>query len=102
MLKKAALIALITALFLMLSACSAAENQIPAEPAAGESAQAEAVTPEEPAAENIEDGSQEETTVAALPTEQVDYCLECHTDKETLTALAKPEEKAEAESEGVG
>jgi len=98
--KKAALIALITTLFLALSACSAAEYQTPVEPTAGESTQA--VASEEPAAKNIGDGSQEEAPVVALPTEQVDYCLECHTDKEALTALAKPEIKAEAESEGVG
>ncbi len=32
----------------------------------------------------------------------VDECLACHTDKDQLTALAKPEEHTEGESKGVG
>jgi hypothetical protein len=32
----------------------------------------------------------------------VDYCLECHTDKEQLIDTAKPEVVLESESEGVG
>ena len=33
---------------------------------------------------------------------QVDYCVDCHTDKEQLISTAKPEETAEEESSGVG
>ncbi|PKN91894.1 MAG: hypothetical protein CVU44_16515 [Chloroflexi bacterium HGW-Chloroflexi-6] len=48
--------------------------------------------------------------VALLPTPTpratqpapTDHCLECHTDQEKLTSLAKPEVKAEGESKGVG
>jgi hypothetical protein len=36
------------------------------------------------------------------PTEVVDYCVNCHTDKEQLISTAKPEEVAEEESSGVG
>jgi len=47
-------------------------------------------------------------TPTAKPTEtvevvvQVDYCVDCHTDKEQLISTAKPEETAEKESSGVG
>jgi hypothetical protein len=36
------------------------------------------------------------------PTEVVDYCVECHTDKEQLISTAKPVVEAESESSGVG
>jgi cytochrome c553 len=36
------------------------------------------------------------------PQSSVDYCVSCHTDKDTLVQTAKPEEKAPSESEGVG
>jgi hypothetical protein len=36
------------------------------------------------------------------PVATTNYCLECHSDKETLIRTAKPEEKALSESEGVG
>lgn len=36
------------------------------------------------------------------PTEIVDYCVSCHTDKEQLVSTAKPVLEAEAESSGVG
>ncbi len=32
----------------------------------------------------------------------VDECLACHTDKDKLVSLAKPEEDKEGESKGVG
>jgi hypothetical protein len=32
----------------------------------------------------------------------VDYCVDCHTDKDQLISTAKPEETAEEESSGVG
>lgn len=103
MAKKAALITLIAILFLALSACSAAETQAPSEPAAGESASAEAAAATDgDEVDATEVVSQEDVPIAALPTDQTDTCLDCHTDKDTLMALAKPELKAEAESEGVG
>lgn len=50
-----------------------------------------------------------EETAAATPTllptaaPLVDHCLECHTDKDKLTTLAKEEETGHSsESEGVG
>jgi len=44
------------------------------------------------------------TETGPNPTElaEEDYCVTCHTDKETLVELAKPEEEAESESEGTG
>lgn len=38
----------------------------------------------------------------SVPTEVVDYCVDCHTDKEQLISTAKPVEEAESESSGVG
>ncbi len=37
-----------------------------------------------------------------VPTEFVDYCLDCHSNQEQLVALAKPEVETESESKGVG
>jgi hypothetical protein len=37
-----------------------------------------------------------------VPTEVVDYCVDCHTDKEQLISTAKPVVEAESESSGVG
>ncbi|MEW6180253.1 MAG: hypothetical protein AB1522_10030 [Chloroflexota bacterium] len=39
-------------------------------------------------------------TVTAQP--QVNYCVECHTDKDRLIQTAKPEEEVIEESEGAG
>jgi hypothetical protein len=43
-------------------------------------------------------------TPEPTPTEivVVDYCIECHTDKDQLILTAKIEEEVEEESEGVG
>ncbi len=41
-------------------------------------------------------------TAAPLPTQEPNYCLDCHTDKDQLIATAKPEETTESESEGAG
>ncbi len=39
-------------------------------------------------------------TATAQP--QVNYCVECHTDKDRLIQTAKPEEEVVEESEGAG
>jgi hypothetical protein len=36
------------------------------------------------------------------PEPEVDYCVECHTDKEALIATAKPEVEVASENEGEG
>ncbi len=41
-------------------------------------------------------------TATASPSEVVNECLNCHSDKERLMALAKEEETSESESRGVG
>ncbi len=41
-------------------------------------------------------------TPQATPTESVDYCLQCHTDKDQLILNARPEEEIVEESEGTG
>ncbi len=41
-------------------------------------------------------------TAAPLPTQEPNYCLDCHTDKDQLIATAKVEEEVEKEDEGAG
>ena len=55
---------------------------------------------EESPTETVTTVSATASATALAPT--TDHCLECHTDQEQLTALAKPEVKAEGESKGVG
>lgn len=51
-------------------------------------------------------GQPQKPTQTAAPTATavaaVNYCVECHTDKDQLIQTAKPEEEVESESEGVG
>ena len=43
------------------------------------------------------------TTVPTIePTKIVDYCVDCHTNKEELIANVKPEAMVESESSGAG
>ena len=42
------------------------------------------------------------TEVTTKPTDVVDHCASCHTDKEQLISTAKPEEIVEKESSGAG
>lgn len=42
------------------------------------------------------------TQTEATPTEIVDQCIECHTDKDQLIDTAAPEEEVVEESEGAG
>jgi hypothetical protein len=41
-------------------------------------------------------------TQTAVPTKAVDYCVSCHTDKDTLIANLKPVDAKPKESEGAG
>lgn len=43
-----------------------------------------------------------EPTATVAVVANVDYCVDCHTDKEQLISTAKPEETVEGESSGVG
>jgi len=42
------------------------------------------------------------TQTVAVAAEQVDYCMDCHTDKDQLIDTAAPEEEVVEESEGAG
>ena len=56
-----------------------------------------------PTEERTQEPTQEPTPeLTVAPTEVVDYCVECHIDKEQLIATAKPEQVVESESSGVG
>ena len=46
----------------------------------------------------------EEPTLVPIPeiVEEVDYCVDCHTNKEQLISTAKPVVEKESESSGVG
>ena len=41
-------------------------------------------------------------TLVPTATEVVDYCVECHTDKDSLVSVLKPTEAVVVESEGAG
>jgi cytochrome c553 len=43
-----------------------------------------------------------EATATTKATAVVDYCSDCHSNQDELTALAKPEPEGESESKGVG
>ncbi len=46
--------------------------------------------------------SMEDDGEALVEETETDYCLECHSDQETLMAVADPEEETESENEGEG
>ncbi len=76
---------LLTIFFLSLSGCTGA-------------------TPpsEEVAEEPTEEPAPEPEPAPVVEAEEVDHCLDCHTDKESLVSTAKPVEIVVAESEGAG
>lgn len=81
------LLLLVAFVFLALTGCQTAEVVEPTQ--VTESEEAEATQPTV-------------TPLVALPAE-TDHCLECHTDKDALVALATEAEDAHgSESEGVG
>lgn len=99
MLRKISFVLLLFVLLLSLSACASADAPVE-QPSDEQTAVVETVGEGQPAEAEAEPVSEEPPV--AIPTEVADYCLECHTDKDTLVALAKPEEAVESESEGVG
>lgn len=96
MLKKVSFLILLATLAVLFAGCGAEQNTT-AEPASEDAAVVEAT---QPVVEQAEEQPTE--SVALVPTPATDYCLECHSDKEAVVALAKPEVKVESESEGVG
>lgn len=88
---KKVMVVIVALFFLLLSGCQSAATVAP-----GEEAQAQVGETEE-----TEIALPTATALAALPA-PTDYCLECHTDQEKLTSLAKPEVAHDAESKGVG
>ncbi len=82
------LLLLVALVFLALTGCQTAEVVEPTQVTESEEA-------EETSLPTV-------TPLVALPAE-TDYCLECHTDKDALVALATEAEDAHgSESEGVG
>ena len=58
-----------------------------------------------PTVEPTEEIAQEPTLPPATPTsepEAINYCLDCHTDKDRLISTAKVEEEVISENEGAG
>jgi hypothetical protein len=49
-----------------------------------------------------EEAESVDATENGEPTVEVDFCIECHTDKEMLIDTAKPEEEVISENEGEG
>lgn len=63
----------------------------------------EAMDDEASADSSAEDSSDEETSDEMMAEEaEPDYCLDCHTDQDRLTAVAAEEEAVEDENEGEG
>ena len=59
-------------------------------------------TPTPEPTEALTETPEQTPTSTPQPTEMVDYCISCHTDKEQLISTAKPVVEAESESSGVG
>lgn len=60
---------------------------------------------ENPTQEPTEEATLEPTLPPSTPTseaEMVNYCLDCHTDKDDLISTAKPEEEVISENQGSG
>jgi mono/diheme cytochrome c family protein len=58
--------------------------------------------PEEGAADTNEEPAEPEPTEAIAAEPQVDNCVECHTDQQTLIDTADPVAEVESENEGEG
>lgn len=76
---------LLTTLFLSVSGCSGATS-----------------LPETPTEEPTEENTLVPVLVGDSELEEVDYCLDCHTDKQRLIDTAKVEEVVVSENEGEG
>jgi len=73
------------------------QTKVPAKPATAVAQVTAVVTVE------ATDAPTEATTQTEVaPAEQVNYCVECHTDKEQLVDTAAPEDEVVEESEGAG
>ena len=104
---------LVSSFLLFLTACG--ESTVSNEPVVGEgeSSESQAVATDEGVVEtpSVESGDQGQTEVdneivetdQVVNTEEVsDACVDCHSDRASLTTTAKPEEDLESESEGEG
>lgn len=83
----------------LLGACSPAEVEEPTQPPTAVVLPTETVSPVPPTA------TKEPTAFPSLtPTDEVvvDFCVKCHTEKDTLIQTARVEEQVASESEGVG
>lgn len=73
------------------------QTEVPAKPATAVAQVTTAAT-----AEATDAPTEAPTQTEAVPAEQVNYCVECHTDKDQLVDTAAPEEEVVEESEGAG
>jgi len=92
---------LLAALSVLLTACTAPQ------PAPSETAAPVPATVAPPTATVVQAPSATATaestpTLEASPTVALNYCVDCHTDKEKLVATGKVEEAKPKESEGAG
>lgn len=86
-------------LLLLLTACGQSASVPVAEsPAEEPIAASSQVSEAAPVAAVVDSAAEEGVAVQ----EEVDYCLECHTDKQMLIDTAKPEEEVIAENSGEG
>jgi negative regulator of sigma E activity len=104
------LTAVLCAVMVVLLAACSANDAPPSDVSAGDIAAVELAASDIPLSGDAqtneaddEDANDEQASdqVAAAP-QQLNACLNCHSDKEQLIATAAPEQEMEAESEGEG
>lgn len=95
MMRKMTLLALLCMALLLLAGCAGGE--LPQVAPASEDA-----PPGLSSRAEISPAAEAEDLASAQPEETVDYCLECHTDKDRLIDTARPEEEVISESKGEG
>ena len=78
---------LLTVLFLSLSGCTGGTPTL---------------APEEPTEEPTEEAAPDPEPAPVMEAAEVNHCLDCHTEKQSLISTAKPVEVLVSENEGEG